>query len=553
MFRHLAQTIRSALCRSRGSLLDSRLGVGLFVFVILLLALALRLPNLGNEPFWGDEALSYGITARSPSVSEMVSYVGAVEVHPPLYYVMLRAWLTLFGPGEVSARLLSVLFGLLCVLSSYFFSSRIFSSRSAGVVTALIMAVLPIQVEYSQEARPYIIFCFFGIMSALSAWQAVNGRRLAWSAVYVVSSAAGLWLHYSFVLALVPISAWWLLSAFFGGRGEGRFRGVRNWFFAHAMVFVAFLPWLPFMLSKMLLGKYEIYGLSRIVGGFRGNAIIEMTLQQLVWTRTSGSMGVAQLLLMLAGAVFFIWSVTWYASEQMRRESFRLSWSGFFRSPGCFLAFLAGATMLFFVMAPQSYGYTFMTARHVLPVSVFLSALFGGVSSRLPSSVSAFVVACLLVTLLPFSGAVAMSDEYTNSLFNMRGYAQLISDNYREGDVVVTSFGVLRVSVAHYLPDRIPVVSLDASSYSGLDFMGSNYRMGLVENELQSRDDSGVSFGVMEQALSGLIRNEGAGRIWFVMVPVESVDYARRILAGYGWQDEAGSNTWDNEFSVFIK
>ena len=80
----------------------------LVLSLLTLLALGLRLIRLSYQPLWWDEGWSlYFATTNVRNMLELT----AVDIHPPLYYLLLHFWIRLFGPGLISVRFLSVLIG----------------------------------------------------------------------------------------------------------------------------------------------------------------------------------------------------------------------------------------------------------------------------------------------------------------------------------------------------------------------------------------------------------------------------------------------------------
>ena len=76
---------------------------------VLLLAYGLRVHRLGAQSFWNDEGNSARLSERS--LAAIVEGTAA-DIHPPLYYVLLRGWRELAGDTEFSLRALSVYAGL---------------------------------------------------------------------------------------------------------------------------------------------------------------------------------------------------------------------------------------------------------------------------------------------------------------------------------------------------------------------------------------------------------------------------------------------------------
>lgn len=122
---------------------------------IMLLAVVLRLTRIGQYDFWIDEAWSYWFIQHS--YRDLLTVVPTYESNPPLYYVLLKAWSAL-GHSEATLRSLSAVFSALVVPVVYVAArnlSRAEDARWTAPAAALLAAILPIQVEYGQEARGY--------------------------------------------------------------------------------------------------------------------------------------------------------------------------------------------------------------------------------------------------------------------------------------------------------------------------------------------------------------------------------------------------------------
>ena len=72
--------------------------------VIVALAAALRLYKITAFALWFDESVSVALISRS--WAHMWSRV-ADDIGPPLYFVVLKLWCTVFGQSLLSLRLLS--------------------------------------------------------------------------------------------------------------------------------------------------------------------------------------------------------------------------------------------------------------------------------------------------------------------------------------------------------------------------------------------------------------------------------------------------------------
>ena len=97
-----------------------------FLVVILLLAFGLRVHNLEVQSFWNDEGNSARLSERSiPLIIEGT----ASDIHPPLYYLLLRGWRELVGETEFGLRSLSAFTGVLMVAFAFGVGKNLTQSR----------------------------------------------------------------------------------------------------------------------------------------------------------------------------------------------------------------------------------------------------------------------------------------------------------------------------------------------------------------------------------------------------------------------------------------
>lgn len=142
-----------------------------FLVAVVSLLTAVRLPLAINRCLWFDEAVSWRVTQMS--WPELASRLPA-DVNPPLFYVLLKGLVSLFGDGEWALRSLSLL--SLCALLVAAFRLGLERDRemaatlSRGQVTSaarprhitawtacLFLAASPIVWYYSVEARMYAL------------------------------------------------------------------------------------------------------------------------------------------------------------------------------------------------------------------------------------------------------------------------------------------------------------------------------------------------------------------------------------------------------------
>jgi len=214
-------------------------GQAMFLGLILLLAFLLRAYGLGAQSFWHDEGLSVSIAQES--WAEILR--GGGEYHPPLYHLLLGAWTRLAGAREFSARYLSLACGLLAVALTARLGGLLVGRR-AGLLAALLVAVSPIEVWYSQEARMYALLGVLSLASSLCLLRLVQGKggRGLWAA-YTILNVGAVYSHYYAVLVLAA-QALWVLAYTLRGR---TWRLARAWLLAQVALGLALVPWVPLL------------------------------------------------------------------------------------------------------------------------------------------------------------------------------------------------------------------------------------------------------------------------------------------------------------------
>jgi len=157
--------------------------------VIIGLGALLRIFHLGHQSFWLDEAVMFQ-EAMQPTLRQVLGPVAYPE--PELYVGLLHFWAAL-GHSDTSLRLFSALFGIATIPLFYALFAGMFGRR-VGMIAALVLALSPFHVWYSQEARMYALLLFLFTLSTLAFWKAleVPERRRYWIIYGTATALAGL-------------------------------------------------------------------------------------------------------------------------------------------------------------------------------------------------------------------------------------------------------------------------------------------------------------------------------------------------------------------------
>ncbi|MFA9563622.1 MAG: glycosyltransferase family 39 protein [Acidimicrobiales bacterium] len=194
-----------------------------------------------DTPLWLDEALSVNI-ARLP-VGEIPAAL-RLDGHPPLYYVLLHGWMSVFGESDAAVRAMPALFSVLTVPLLWW----VLRPRGARVawVAAGLLAASPFAIRYATEARMYSLVMLLVVAGWWAVERSIERPSIARLAGVAVCTGLLLLTHYwsMFLLAAVGIVLLWAALR----------RGVTAaWKVIAAMVVggLAFLPWVPSFLTQL--------------------------------------------------------------------------------------------------------------------------------------------------------------------------------------------------------------------------------------------------------------------------------------------------------------
>ncbi|HBC72909.1 MAG: Glycosyl transferase family protein [Candidatus Amesbacteria bacterium GW2011_GWB1_47_19] len=196
------------------------------ILIILLLGLGLRLINI-NQSFWLDEASQANLSSLP---LHQIWYGRGGDFHPPLFYFLVHTWL-IFGRSEIWLRTLPLTFGIANIFIIYLLARDLFPQMESKIryLSALLLAISPFHIYYSQELRMYSLLCLLGTMSMYFFFR----RRYLLLSVF---NTLLLYTHYSAIFLI----ATQLIYVVMYSRKE-----LKSFTFSFLLSAFSYLPWLP--------------------------------------------------------------------------------------------------------------------------------------------------------------------------------------------------------------------------------------------------------------------------------------------------------------------
>lgn len=430
---------------------------------VLLVAFAVRIYRLNSKSLWLDEVTTLTTRATLP-VEQILDVAVSSSPHPPGYFISLHYWLTLVGATPLTARLFSVVVGVGAVLFTYGVGRELFTART-GVVGALLLALSPMHIQYSQEARMYALLSFLTVASTYFFVRLLNREFSARVPVgYVICTVCLLYTHLFAIFVVLAHNLYVLFV--YGWPGDEFTVPPTKWVSLQLLVGAAFVPWLV-LIRENLVGLFTGGGESLI--GWIAEPTTETLLQTLlsysgyVTNYPYWSDGVYSYLFAFV-LLFAIAALTWTAFLGYRPETTTSSLREYLRR---YLLLLTWLSALVFVPYVVSLLFTpIYYVRYTIGALPAFYLLAGrGVDALQSTTVRRIAVLVLVVGLVTTAGVY----HSTPSSEQWKEAGAYIDAEAEQGELVFLTPTYLDQPVAYYTSQSSTSYRGVASNVSGFD------------------------------------------------------------------------------------
>lgn len=219
--------------------------------------LAIYVSLVFNRNVWTDEAYTIQMI-REHSFLGIISET-AKDVHPPLYYLLLKLFITVFGQSITAYKLFSVIPMILLMVLAGTKVRRNWGIRAASLFILFVSAI-PCMLEYTIQIRMYSLACFFTTWAALSAYDVWKKGELVQAVQLTVASMGACYTHNYAMINCVFVYVILLVVAVIRYRKKKDKKLFVMGFLSGCIVSASFLPWLGVLLQQTTqrVGNYWI-------------------------------------------------------------------------------------------------------------------------------------------------------------------------------------------------------------------------------------------------------------------------------------------------------
>ncbi|MCU0532810.1 MAG: glycosyltransferase family 39 protein [Hydrococcus sp. Prado102] len=239
-----------------------------FLIIVITIGIVFRFANLDKKIYWDDEIFTSlrvsGYTFqevdrqlrdRVVSVEELQNYQypnpektvfdtidGLAKEEPqlpPLYFLLTRFWVQIFGNSVAITRSLSAVFNVLTIIAVYWLAQELFKSPIVGWMLMALIAVSPFHLLYAQTARHYSLWGLITVLSSLALLRAKRLNNLFNWTIYSFTIVLGLYTLPLFLLVAIAHGFYIIALESFQLN-----KIVRNYLVSFVFGFLIFTPWI---------------------------------------------------------------------------------------------------------------------------------------------------------------------------------------------------------------------------------------------------------------------------------------------------------------------
>ncbi len=216
---------------------------------ICVLHLGIRLYLINQQGFFYEETVTWSYSQSLESlILAMVS-----DVHPPLYFALMRVWTKLIGTSEIAFRLPSVLGSFLTLITLMVFARELEQRRNLvlPIVVGALYVCLPYDIHLSKTARSWTMAVFLcGLFSYLYVCVTLRDKKNWFVGSLIVAICAVFVNYISFLSVVAAVTAATLIQPTKANlRYAGKTLGV---------TFIFLFPWLLLVFPFQLIAKANI-------------------------------------------------------------------------------------------------------------------------------------------------------------------------------------------------------------------------------------------------------------------------------------------------------
>lgn len=221
---------------------------------VAILAVIMYIVLATNKKIWADEAYTFAIIKHSYKEIWMIT---AADVHPPLYYVMLKAFIQPFQNSLLMARLFSVIPYIIILIVGGYEVRKLFDEKIA-LTFATLFILFPFILNYAAEVRMYSWAALFVFVSCIFAYRCYIFNEIKDWYIFIGAGVAAAYTHY---YALVSVGIIYIVLLFFVLHQQIL---IKKYLKAVVLTIILYTPWFYYFIQQLIFKVNNEYWIGPI-------------------------------------------------------------------------------------------------------------------------------------------------------------------------------------------------------------------------------------------------------------------------------------------------
>lgn len=391
--------------------MKNRISMKTLHVIIMILGTIFISLSIFHSNIWFDEAYSVGIANQN---FLDIWKVGGHDVHPVLYYWMLRIVNLLTNGSILAYRIFSALGLAILGVLGYTHVRKDFGEKT-GIIFSYLCYALPMMAVYANQIRMYTWALLSVAILAIYAYRIYIGdtSKKNWI-IFGISSLASIYMHYYGLMAAGLINLFLLISLI----KNKRINEIK-WIISLGIVqVIAYVPWILYLLQQM----------AHVSGGFWIGFTFPDTLFELIGCQMNGTINTTNVLAIgfCANILLFIYLII-VVIKNKKEENFKPA----ILSISIYFSVIIAALLIRFILKSSIlyYRYLFViTGLYIFSVSYILS--------KSKNKYLVIIICTIILCLGIANNIVQIKQNYAKSNGKQIEY---LKENIQEGDVLVYS------------------------------------------------------------------------------------------------------------------
>lgn len=219
--------------------------------IILILLYTCMITYLGiyNKTYWYDEA--YTIAIINYAINDIWN-ITSNDVHPPLYYILLKGFTIIFDKNIISLHIFSSLGVLVSMLFGITEVKKIFGKK-VSFTFILLLTIMPVSQYLGLEIRMYSWTMFFVLITSVYSFEVIYKDNIKAYILYTTGAIACAYTHNYGLLAVVVIYIYLVILSI-------KKKEKRKYLFYSVLIFtIIYGFWIPHLVNQIQSVKKDFW------------------------------------------------------------------------------------------------------------------------------------------------------------------------------------------------------------------------------------------------------------------------------------------------------